>query len=401
MVIPKRKEGLYSPLTDGVLRSHLEHRYAVAVFAGEFSSRFLCFDVDDGRKETVRAVTGALKEMGFPHGGIYISLSGGKGHHIELFFDRLVRTEKLRRIYQRVLELTKLTAQQVEFRPTNGNAIKLPLSVHARTGNICWFVDQDTLVPIERYDYLLEIEQIPAKFVDVLVPDEAPAAETTQGRKEHDLVREGTRHNQMRSIAVYMRQTGQTREAIRNALLAWYERQDKSLIRSDQETVLRDIEEILKWIFSERFVLYQRRESRPLRITAPDMHLVLSAGSRSRRRVLFLLLARSVVGLQHISLADIARVTGLSRPTVSKVVRQLQEDGLLDCSTGARIRAAGGCFFSERNRYTVYRYSGGKENTSFETSIDEVMLHFDDCYHQAIDKLIAGRQQEAYLSADE
>ena len=157
-VIPKRKEGLYSPLTDGVLRSHLEHRYAVAVFAGEFSSRFLCFDVDDGRKETVRAVTGALKEMGFPHGGIYISLSGGKGHHIELFFDRLVRTEKLRRIYQRVLELTKLTAQQVEFRPTNGNAIKLPLSVHARTGNICWFVDQDTLVPIERYDYLLEIE---------------------------------------------------------------------------------------------------------------------------------------------------------------------------------------------------------------------------------------------------
>ena len=42
-----------------------------------------------------------------------------------------------------------------------------------------------------------------------------------------------------------------------------------------------------------------------------------------------------------------------------------------------------------------------KENTSFETSIDEVMLHFDDCYHQAIDKLIAGRQQEAYLSADE
>ena len=111
-------------MTDGVLRSHLEHRYAVAVFAGEFSSRFLCFDVDDGRKETVRAVTGALKEMGFPHGGIYISLSGGKGHHIELFFDRLVRTEKLRRIYQRVLELTKLTAQQVEFRPTNGNAIK-------------------------------------------------------------------------------------------------------------------------------------------------------------------------------------------------------------------------------------------------------------------------------------
>ena len=34
MVIPKRKEGLYSPLTDGVLRSHIEHRYAVAVFAG-------------------------------------------------------------------------------------------------------------------------------------------------------------------------------------------------------------------------------------------------------------------------------------------------------------------------------------------------------------------------------
>lgn len=400
MVIPKRKGEFYSPLTDGVLRNHLEHKYAVAVFAGERSSRFLCFDVDDGRRETVGEVIGALMEMGFPRCGIHVSLSGGKGYHIEVFFDKLVRTEKLKRIYQRVLDLTELTVHQVEFRPTNSNAIKLPLSVHARTGNICWFVDRDTLAPIERYDYLLEIEQVPAELVDEIVPDAACEAEAQAG-KGQDLVQEGTRHNQMRSIAVYMRQTGQTREAIQNALLAWYERQDKSLIRSDRETVLRDIEELLEWIFSERFVLHQRRESRPFRITALDIHLVLSAGSRSRRRVLFLLLARSIVGLKNISLADIAHVTGLSKPTVLKAVKQLQEDGLLNCRTGARIYSADGCFISERNQYTVYRYSGGKEKISFETCVDEVMKHFDDCYHQAIDKLIAGRRQEAYLPADE
>ena len=131
MVIPKRKGEFYSPLTDGVLRNHLEHKYAVAVFAGERSSRFLCFDVDDGRRETVGEVIGALMEMGFPRCGIHVSLSGGKGYHIEVFFDKLVRTEKLKRIYQRVLDLTELTVRQVEFRPTNSNAIKLPLSVHA------------------------------------------------------------------------------------------------------------------------------------------------------------------------------------------------------------------------------------------------------------------------------
>lgn len=124
MIIPKRKGEIYCPLTDGVLRNHLERRYAVAIFAGEHCSRFLCFDVDDGRKETVEKVIDALIELGFPRCGIHISLSGGKGYHVETFFDNLVRTEKLRRVYQWVLESTELTAHQVEFRPTNRNAIK-------------------------------------------------------------------------------------------------------------------------------------------------------------------------------------------------------------------------------------------------------------------------------------
>lgn len=401
MIIPKRKGEDYCPLTDGVLRNHLEHKYAVAVFAGERSSRFLCFDVDDGREETVGEVIGALMEMGFPRCGIHVSLSGGKGYHIEVFFNKLVRTEKLKRIYQRVLDLTELTARQVEFRPTNSNAIKLPLSVHARTGNICWFVDRDTLAPIERYDYPLEIEQVPAELVDEIVPNEACEAEAQAG-KGQDLVREGTRHNQMRSIAVYMRQTGQTREAIQNALLAWYERQDKSLIRSDRETVLRDIEELLEWIFSSRFTVYRQDSPSCIRLTRADMEQIMGAGSRSCRRVLFLLLLRSAAGQRSISMADVARVTGISRNTASKAVRRLKEAGLLVCKSGARLKAGDGKYFCERNQYTERRRRDCRDSgAALEIRLDDVMERFDDFYHLAIHTLVEPGQRVARLSQEE
>lgn len=374
-------------MTDGVLRNHLERRYAVAIFAGEHCSRFLCFDVDDGRKETVEKVIDALIELGFPRCGIHISLSGGKGYHVETFFDKLVRTEKLRRVYQWVLESTELTAHQVEFRPTNRNAIKLPLSVHARTGNICWFVDRDTLAPIERYDYLLEIEQVPAKLVDEIIPDEACDEKMAQGSsgKDQDLVQEGTRHNQMRNIAVYMRQTGQTREDIQNALLAWYERQNKSLIRSDQETVLRDIEELLDWIFSSRFTVYRQDSPSCIRLTRADMEQIMSAGSRSCRRVLFLLLLRCAAGQRAISLKEVARVAGISRNTTFKAIERLREAGLLVCRSGTRLKTGDGKYFCERNQYTVRRRRDYRDSDAvLEIRLDDVMERFDDFYHLAI-----------------
>ncbi len=144
MFTPKRKNGEFTALTDHMLTNHLRHKYAVAIYSGESASKFLCFDVDDGSADTVHTIIDRLVAFGIPQDKIYVSFSGGKGYHVELFFDRLVYTSQLYALYGMVIEQVKLNPRKVEFRPTYGNAIKLPLSIHGKTGNVCWFVEPET-----------------------------------------------------------------------------------------------------------------------------------------------------------------------------------------------------------------------------------------------------------------
>lgn len=53
--VPKRN-GTFCPLTDNVLRKHLQREYAVGIYASDQGSKFLCFDVDDGSPSTVAVV---------------------------------------------------------------------------------------------------------------------------------------------------------------------------------------------------------------------------------------------------------------------------------------------------------------------------------------------------------
>lgn len=416
MLTPKNKNGKYSALTDGVLMNHLQQKYAVAVYAGEHCSKFICFDVDDGKRETVHGVLETLVNMGFPRERIYVSFSGGKGYHVEMFFDQLVRTDQLKSIYDRVISATEYDPKKVEFRPTHGNAIKLPLSIHARTGNVCWFVDPMTLDCIENHDYLVTIKQISADVLNSIAPATSWNGEAGDAQRQYmkaqershddfsdcdDLTACGMRHDKMRKRAVFLRNNGFSEAEIRSDLLSWYERQDKAFIRSTQEEVMKDIDALLKWLFSDQFELRADQDAKRVRISATDMNMVLTAGKRSCKRVLFLLLARSIVRQRAITLTEITRVTGISRPTVIKVIRELIEKQALRCDAGARIHMPDHQFYCESNRYTVYHYCDDKSDKVLDFNIDDVMSNFDDCYHQAIKHLVPQSRIAAYLTADE
>jgi len=416
MLTPKNKNGKYSALTDGILMNHLQQKYAVAVYAGEHCSKFICFDVDDGKRETVHGVLETLVDMGFPRERIYVSFSGGKGYHVEMFFDQLVRTDQLRSVYDRVISVTGYDPKKVEFRPTHGNAIKLPLSIHAKTGNVCWFVDPVTFDSIESYDYLVAIKQISADLLNGIIPTPAGNVEAVDkqrlytGSQEQstdalpicdDLTACGMRHDKMRRRAVFLRHNGFSEAEIRSDLLSWYERQDKSFIRSTQNEVMEDIDALVKWLFSEQFELRADHDAKRVRISATDMNMVLTAGNRSCKRVLFLLLARSIVRQRAITLTEITRVTGISRPTVIKVIRELVNKQSLRCDAGARIHMPDHQFYCESNRYTVYHYCDDRSDKVLDFNIDDVMSNFDDCYHQAIKHLVPQSRIAAYLTADE
>ena len=120
MFTPKRKNGEFTALTDHMLTNHLRHKYAVAIYSGESASKFLCFDVDDGSADTVHTIIDRLVAFGIPQDKIYVSFSGGKGYHVELFFDRLVYTSQLYALYGMVIEQVILDREALNKRMLEG-----------------------------------------------------------------------------------------------------------------------------------------------------------------------------------------------------------------------------------------------------------------------------------------
>lgn len=151
--MPKSSSGPVK-LTNRAVCRHLNRQIAISVFAGAYSSKFICFDVDYPDLFEVKKLIEILNGYGVSRDLIYVSTSGGKGYHVEIFFDGLVYTEQLRKFYDCVCVDGNFDPHKIEFRPTNGQAIKLPLSVHFKTGRVCWYLDRDTLQPIEDPAYV-------------------------------------------------------------------------------------------------------------------------------------------------------------------------------------------------------------------------------------------------------
>ena len=134
----------------------------------------MCFDVDDGNPDTVRAIMRGLASCGIESRYVHVSTSGGKGYHVEVFFDYPVETWKLKRVYDWIIAEMSLDRKKVEFRPTNKQAIKLPLGVHHKTGNTCWFLDKETFAPIETKTHIFDIEVFSAIKLSSIVRDLPP-----------------------------------------------------------------------------------------------------------------------------------------------------------------------------------------------------------------------------------
>lgn len=260
--------------------------------------------------------------------------------------------------------------------------------------------------------YLLKIQQMPGALLQEIIPNDLAHAayEELKGSKRKrgkntgistdPLTETGTRHNQMRSIAVYLRTQGHSREACRKAMLEWYEEQDPALIRSDRETVLRDMEEMLDWVFSERFELRTSGLRKKVSLNCADARMIASAACRSQKRILFLLTVLCRRGLSAISYVEIAQLIGTSRNAVANSILKLLASGKIQRRIGGHYLTADGHYGTERNQYVVPFCKQKRGERTVEFSLKEVKESFNASYIRCME-LLTDQEKHQYFSPKE
>jgi len=377
----------------------------------------MCFDVDDGNPDTVRAIMRGLASCGIESRYVHVSTSGGKGYHVEVFFDYPVETWKLKRVYDWIIAEMSLDRKKVEFRPTNKQAIKLPLGVHHKTGNTCWFLDKETFAPIEAKTHIFDIEVFSAAKFSSAVRDLPPikidltALRENQLRKEssghapiakgssanHDAVEaaggsttgNGTRHNFMVSYAVRMRNEKLSADECEQRLWDWYLEHGKDISSSTPEEVKADIKGILKWVYSDHFVPgCKRRED----ISADEALFCLQPRTKNARKILFIITAMcNVYGRCEITYDRLMRMFQCSRQTVITNVKNLVDAGYIQ-HVSATPKFAGGRFVRHCNVYYVNRDKrvqaldacGGLTDTRAPIRLGKLLDGFDDEYYSVL-----------------
>lgn len=185
-------------LNDSMIERHLKGINTYGIFNGNSVNKFITFDIDfaddfaHARWATLKIIYTLVNDFNIPSADIHVSFSGHKGYHVDLFFDSPIKAEYAKSFYECVIKMTDLPREKVEFRPTKLQAVKLPLGIHQKTQERCWFVDRETLEPIESFDYLQKVEPM-----DHLLILDALINLTPEQEADYNSIVENTKANEI------------------------------------------------------------------------------------------------------------------------------------------------------------------------------------------------------------
>lgn len=135
-------------ITTAELVKHLKGKVVYGIFAGTELSKFLCFDIDYGSwkksEKWAKRIINSLLRHGIKREQIHVSFSGKKGFHIDMFFDQATSIKIMKVFYEHIVKDIEGDKHKIEFRPTNMQGVKLPMSVHKGTFTATYFVPNNT-----------------------------------------------------------------------------------------------------------------------------------------------------------------------------------------------------------------------------------------------------------------
>lgn len=396
-------------LTNKDVILHLTHHFAIGVYCPTIGSKFLCFDVDLPDPSIVFKIISSLEEYGIPRDKVYVSSSGGKGYHVEIFFTDIVYGNMLRDLYDWVVAKEGLDPKKVEFRPTDKQAIKLPLSVHHKTGKVCWYADttQPSLPLIEDMGYVMKIERIDrdefekmciekkkeegAGVKDVL-KEEKEEEEKGEEKAQANLpvcssammmTGPGMRHSMMLQIARTLRAKNVPQEEIAAQLLSWAKWQNPAYITDTWQVVEEDAASLASWVWSDKYTVPVLKE---VFLTKEDLARIFSVprAAKAQRRILLLIaLFTKKYGKMKMSSARIGEYAGVTNIAVTSALNALVDAGLVAKKPGKKVRTESGDFKSVSNTYIYVQppreeEDGGKIRVAWDFSSPPEM--FNDYY---------------------
>lgn len=360
---PKTSSGDYRTLTSGYLYNHVMRKYAVCVFSGESGTKFMCFDVDMMDIEVVKSIVSILKDAGIPEESLAVSTSGNKGYHVDVFFDNLVPLEDCKRLYEYVLSKMDVDERKVELRPTNRQSIKLPLSVNSKTGNICWYMD-DNFEIVEDHSPIFSMKGMSSTSFSAMVKKldyvpktkaihvkEVPVIEIKDEFNLPVITAAGMRHHMMVNIAMFLRSRYHTQEEIEYILGQWISSQDRKLFHSTEEEIRKDIVSVSQWVSSDSYSPVAKGKTY---VTINrDLLDQCVKYKHNARKIAFLLFATTAsLGSWKTSKLWMAERLNMTEMTVQNCLKKLIADEVIRSHQGTSKKTADNKFQKERNTYT-------------------------------------------------
>ena len=416
-------------LTNFNLYQHLTGEYGVSVFAGPYSSKFLTFDVDLGgdnlkeAQEACKQIIDALEGLGVPRDLAYISFSGNKGYHVDIFFDNVVYTKTLKKLYDAVIDKTGLNPAKVEFRPTSNQGIKLPLGVHHKTGKRCWFVNTISWQTIESMDFLFEIRKmekealvkIAAGLPDVKIqqsPVVSMHARDKDTTAKTRLTECGQTNHTMTDVAVCLRyeHPDASAEQIHAWLLDWLHEQDQQYLTDAVSEYELQAADLAKWVTSKRFVIHASEMPRPWTVSKVQLQVLLEQNrTKTERKILMLIiLFQNRYGCLWMKMNTIAKWIGGSYRAVFDSLQRLEKDGIVHVNRGGK-RCYDGQWVARSSDYRLIEsYENMLSDTEWGFLKDTVDFEdkptaesFDEIYYRILSQFLPPHELRLSMSKSE
>lgn len=361
-------------LNDGMLKLHLDGINTYGIFNGNAVNKFITFDVDfsdagQARWATLKLIDVLQSDFNISREDIHVSVSGGKGYHVDLYFDKPITLEETRKFYTSVLsEVGDIGNGEIEFRPSFTQGVKLPLGIHQVTGARCWFVDKDTLEPIKSFEYLNDVEPMNAdiildSIIELTAEQEAEFERVVQSTDVTVNVVDAEKATKkaLKVLSDGQLTTSNSRHATTLLLASFfnsqgYEEQDAidcimSILLdtpidyfskgSTPEHWLKEAERIVRIAFKRNYTL--GNADRPITIYKSEIIAVLQVGTFRQKQVAYAMLSTSkrYGEVFYLTRKTLQKMIGIkSNETIQSAIAKLVEVGFIEYTRRAELDKA-------------------------------------------------------------